>query len=154
MPNGNSIKKQTEEMLKARKKMDRVAEQFKADCSHVSNGEPAFIPSNEPRREGELAYVCKNCHKRIVISKISEEDITKACDIIDRAIDTIKITANPNSEDTEKLLERLSKVQFRVRNEIVPAYMASLKKNTIGRRNDNRSVDESNSAWGKPVINR
>jgi hypothetical protein len=115
-------------------------------------GEPAFIPSNEPKTNGELKYYCKLCQKSIIIANIPENELQDACSLIDRAIDIIKITASTiNNDEDEKMIEKMAKLQYRVRNDLVPTYKASLKKNN-NKKDKKNNNNHHESTWGRPQV--
>lgn len=145
-----NIKKQIENVNRQERSLRILREQFKSDCNHKRNGEFDGIPSND-RKQGELKYVCAKCQKIVDFSKLTDEELTTGCDYVDRACDLIKVSLDPQKEEDRKVLKRIAKVQFRVRNEIKPLYAAALKKNrTGGKRRGNRQ--DQDSAWGKPVM--
>ena len=152
-----NVKKQTDAIDKQEKQLGRLREEIKAGCSHTRNGELKLVPSNNGgSRDGELIYMCSKCRKVIKLSKLPEDTLQNACDVVDRACDVIKISLDLNREDDEKLLKRISKVQFRVRNEIAPFYAASLKKNKRGngnRRNNNGGGNNDSGIWARPQVN-
>lgn len=146
-----NIKKETELVDKQEKQLKAVREHLKAQCSHTKNGEPDIVPSSD-REPGQLKYICRRCRKELNLRKIDDEEIRKAVNIIDNVIDTIKITLNLDREDEKKILKRLSKTQYRLRNEIIALYGASLKRNRSG--SGKRSSVGNDSVWGKPQIDR
>jgi hypothetical protein len=152
MSNHNKdIRKKIDAVIKNERSMGKIKEEAKAQCTHTLNGEPAFIPSNEPRTDGKLKYICKLCQKPITITNISEDELQKACDIIDRAVDIIKITAGSiNNDEDSKMIEKMSKLQYRVRNDLIPTYRASTKRNNKKDRKHNNNQHEA--AWGRPQV--
>ena len=54
-------------------------------------------------------------------------------------------------DERGEIQKRISKVQYRVRNEIVKLYGASLKRNNKGGRN--KKKNDENSSWGNPTVN-
>jgi len=145
----NVIRKKTSAVADSEKKLGKIKEELRAQCTHTKNGEPSLVPSNDPRVQGELKYVCKQCMKPVIISSISEDELENACNIVDRAVDIIKITAgNINSENDAEIINKLAKLQFRIRNDLMPIYRASLKK---GNRNNKPNRERNESSWGRPT---
>ena len=148
--NNKDIQKKVDAVLKNERSLAKVKEEAKAQCTHTFHGEPAFVPSNAPKVNGQLEYFCKLCHKSIIITNIQEDELQKACNLIDRAVDIIKITASAvNSDDDKKIIEKMAKLQYRVRNDLVPTYRASIKRNT---KKDKRNNNNYESAWGRPQV--
>jgi len=150
---GMNIRKQTDTIDKQEKQLGRLREEIKAKCTHTRNGELQLVPSNN-RQPGELKYFCKVCRKEITLSKLPEETLTNAIDALDRACDVIKISLDANREDDAKILKRISKTQFRLRNELLPLYGASLKKSNRGakRNNNNNNSNNGNGMWERPQV--
>lgn len=154
MPEELNVRKQTDAIDKQEKALARMKEEIKANCEHTKNGDLQLVPGNK-QSDGELVYICKKCRKVIRLTKISEEELTRACDIIDSACDIIKISLDLNREDDQKVSKRIAKTQFRVRNEIAALYGASLKKGkrSGGGHNNNNNNNEYSSAWDRPKVN-
>lgn len=150
----NAIRKRTDAVIKNERNLFKVKEDLKAQCTHTIHGEPSFIPSNEPKVEGLHKYICKQCQKVITITSIDEEELQKACDLIDRAIDIIKITASSssaNNEDDAEVMHKLAKMQYRIRNDLMPTYKAALKKSNNRANKHNNNNNNSESSWGRPT---
>ena len=147
---GNNIKKQVDAIEKQQGSMKVLLEQAKSKCTHTKNGDLDIVPSNN-RQTGELKYICRKCRKEIDLKKIAKEDLENACNIIDRAIDVIKLQLDPSKESDEEILKKMAKTQFRVRNDIVKTYGAALQKNNRG--NGNRDRNNGDSTWNKPTVN-
>lgn len=144
-----NIKKQIENVNRQERSLRILREQFLCDCDHKRNGEFDAVPVKD-RKQGELKYICGKCKKIVDLSKLTDEELTSHCDGVDRACDLIKLSLDPQKEEDRKVLKRVSKVQFRVRNEIKPLYAAALKKNRTGGRRRNKN--DQDSSWGKPVM--
>lgn len=148
MKNGN-IKKSVEAIDKQERNLKTLREQAKSQCNHTKNGDLDIVPANN-RQQGELKYICRKCQKTLDFSKIPEDELRGACDCVDRAIDVIKLQLDPSKEADAEILKRVSKVQYRVRNDIIKLYAASLKKNR--GNNKNSSNYNNDSSWNKPNI--
>jgi len=129
-------------------------EKNQCDCVHTRKGELEIRPS-EKKKAGELLYVCRLCKKDLCLNKIEEVDLDQAITIIDRAIDTIKMHLDLDKAKDAAIAERMAECQFRVRNQVKKAYMATLKnggrKGTKG--NGRHGSEERDSSWGKAVVN-
>ena len=150
----NAIRKKIEALNKSERSISKVKEEAKSQCTHTLHGDPALVPSNEPRSEGQLKYTCKLCQKPLTISSISDEELQNACNIIDRAIDIIKISAaSINNEEESDLIKKLAKTQYRVRNDLVPTYKAAIKKNgRHSKRNNNNHNNNYEAGWARPQV--
>ena len=101
------------------KAMDRVRLENQCFCIHKdANGSFALIPpqgKNGPRNPhtGAPYYTCRLCHKKIDISRISEEEILKAIDTIDRQMDISKMQIDIENEKDRKMKRTLGKIQFK-----------------------------------------
>jgi hypothetical protein len=149
-----NIKKQTDSVDKQEKQLKIIREQLKAKCDHSKNGEPDIVPSNDRESTRRLAYVCRRCKKYIDLTKIPEDELSKACTTIDNACDVIKITLNKENEADAKVLKKVAKVQFRVRNEIAQLYGAALKRNRNGKKRNNDNHNDADRTWAKPQVDR
>jgi hypothetical protein len=145
-----NIKKQSEELDKQEKHFGKYKEELKAKCTHTRNGELTLVPKKDGNKDGELVYVCKQCRKVLRFSRIDENDLQKSIDLIDQAIDIIKASANTNNENDDEMVKRMAKVQYRLRNDIMPYYKAATSRNNRG--NKNRDNNNDGGAWGKANI--
>ena len=145
-----NTKKQIDAINKQENSLKALREQAKARCPHTKRGDLDIVPAHN-RKPGDLTYVCRCCQKDLDLKKISEQDLRDACDTIDRAIDVIKISLNLESDDDRQKLKRLSKVQFRVRNELVRSYGEALKGKNKGRRGNRGKGGNGGSAWQRPM---
>lgn len=125
-------------------------EKNQCDCVHTRKGELEIRPS-EKKRDSLLMYVCRLCEKDLCLNKIEEHDLDQAITIIDRAIDTIKMHLDMEKAKDAAIAERLAECQFRVRNQVKKAYMATLSNARKGK-GGNRGEDRD-STWAKPVVN-
>lgn len=153
MAENRNIKKQLEVVDKQERSLKILREEAKCVCchKHLQSGDLDIVPAQN-RAPGELKYLCKKCRKDLDLKKIPETELTDACNTIDRAIDVIKLSLDPQKEDDAKILKRVSKVQFRVRNEIPKMYAASLQKNKTGGRRGNGNRSSDDSSWAKPIV--
>lgn len=153
MATGLNIKKQAAAIRNQQDKLAKMADALKSKCTHTVRGDLDIVP-DQSFKSGSLHFICRQCQKRLDLNKIQEDELKKACDVIDRAIDTIKITIDPNREDDFKILRKMARVQHRVRTIVVPYYNAALKKNSnAGRRggNNRRKGNGGNSGiWDSP----
>ena len=148
-----NIKKQLEVVDKQERSLKVIREEMMCDCDHKhrQSGDIDIVPAQN-RSPGELKYKCRRCRKDLDLKKISEQDLRDACVTIDKAIDVIKLSLDPQREDDAKILKRVSKVQYRVRNDISKLYAASLQKNKTGGRRGNKNRNSDDSAWAKPIV--
>lgn len=153
MPDIKNIKKETEAVDKQEKQLALLREHLKARCSHTKNGEPDIVPSAN-KEPGQLNYICRRCRKELSLKKLTDEEIKNAVGVIDRAIDTIKLTLNLEREDEQKILKKVAKTQYRLRNEVLALYGASLKRNRNGGGKQRPQNNNNTSGWGKPQIDR
>lgn len=145
-----NIKKQAEDVDKQEKKFSKVKEQLKAKCTHTKNGELTLVPRREGGKDGELVYICKQCKKVLKFSRIDDSEAQAALDMVDCMIDIIKANANTNNENDMDMVDKMAKVQYHVRNSVLPFYKASLSRNNNrGNRNNNNNRDRD-YAWSKP----
>lgn len=169
----SSIRKVSKDLTKREKDLKIVRETNKCECLHHIKNNPTLarktIPArkliDDPDHPGQKievvdgtkkAYVCDQCTKDINLKQHSLDEIANALKVVDDVIDAIKLAANPDSED-ERVVKQLAKTQYRVRNDIMPLYKASLKKNMgDGNRNRNRGNRNDSGAAGfrKPVVGR
>lgn len=128
-------------------------EKNQCDCVHTRKGELEIRPS-EKKRDGQLLYVCRLCEKDLCLNKISEPELDNAIQIIDRAIDTIKMNLNLEKQRDVAIAERMAECQYRVRNNVKKAYLATLKNTRNGERgNGKHNSEDRDSSWGKAVVN-
>ena len=74
----------------------------------------------------------------------------QAITIVDRAIDTIKMHLDLDKAKDAALAEVFSECQFRIRNQLKKAYLASLSDR---KGKGNGRNEDKDSAWAKPVVN-
>ena len=156
---GRDIKKRRKLIDDQELQLRRGKEKNKCDCPHTKHGELDVIPT---KNGGPLQYVCHACTKEINFAKIPERSETRdgkivigladACETVDNAIDTIKITLDLNNEKDKKMLDELSGIQYRVRNQITKLYGKALSKNGSNRKKNNNNYQDS--SWNKPQMNR
>ena len=146
------IKKQMDAINKQERDLRNVREVMMCDCCHTRSGDLNIVPKQN-RQNGELLYLCKECTKDLNLKKIEENEARSAIDIVDRMCDVIKISLDTSREDEAKMAKKLSKVQYRVRNDLLKLYSASLKKNRNGGRNNRRDGGNDGGVWNKPTIN-
>lgn len=148
-----NIKKQVQAIQKQQKKLAEMADALKSKCTHTVRGDLDIVP-DKSYKQGSLHFICRQCQKKLDLSRIQDDKLQEACDIIDRAIDTIKITIDPNREDDYKILKRMARTQHRVRTTVIPYYNAALKKNSsAGRRGNGRGGRRGNGnsgIWDSP----
>jgi len=135
--------------------LHKLNEKNMCDCTHTKpkTGDLDIIPARD-RQHGELKYVCNECEKDLYLDPIPEDDLRFACDVIDRACDTIKISLDLSKESEQKMRDNVSETQYRVRNEIIKMYGAALKSNNKSRGNGSRGRSGGNSSWAKPEVHR
>ena len=125
-------------------------EKNQCDFVHTRKGELEIRPS-EKKRDGLLLYVCRLCEKDLCLNEIEESDLEQAIAIIDRAIDTIKMHLDLDKAKDAAIAERMAECQFRIRNQVKKAYMATLSNARKGKGNGRN--EDKDSAWAKPVVN-
>lgn len=140
----SNIKKEVEDVSKQERVLDKIKETLKCQCTHKKKDDYTLV-----RKSGDdNKWICKQCQKVISIKKIEENELQKAIDVIDNVIDVIKLSADSSREDDEKIIDKMGKLQYRLRNEVLPFYKASIQKNTGGQRRDRSS--QTSSSWNKP----
>lgn len=146
-----NTKKTIDAITKQEHSLKALREQTKARCPHTKRGDLDIVPAHN-RKPGDLTYLCRCCQKDLDLKKIPEDELRAACDTVDRAIDVIKISLNLESDEDRQILKRMSKVQFRVRNELVRAYGKALEGKNKGRRgNRGKGGNNGGSAWQRPM---
>lgn len=148
--NNMSARKKSEHLLQNRMMTDRAIEENKCTCTHTVKGDMKLKPSKKYNQgSGQLIYICTECQKEVRIRNISDEEIDKAIDTLDDMIDIIKLSADMTKEGDAKIVKKLAKVQFRLRNEIKDLYKAAKSKNGGGKKKKNKGGN-SDSEWEKP----
>lgn len=145
----SNIKKEVDQVTKQERELGLLRENLKCTCVHTKKGDLTLVRVPEDASK----YRCKQCQKVIKISRLDDKEIQDAIDVLDRMVDTIKLSSDVNREDDAKMVKKLAKFQFRLRNEIMPFYNASIKKNNQGRgkRNNNNRNDNYDGGWNKPT---
>ena len=152
MAENRNIKKQVEMIDKQEKSLSKIRETMKSKCTHTDKNGDLDIVQAKNRQKGEFKYICRRCRKELDLSKIPEDVLTSALDIVDRACDVIKLSLDTDREDDQDILKNVSKTQYRCRNDIKKLYAASLQKNQKGGKRKDRRNNE-NSSWGNPKLN-
>lgn len=125
----NSIKKDMEMIDKQEKSLRKYREKRQCDCMHKRDGGPSLGKSKDPG-DGNLVYQCWCCRKKVDLERIDQQKLEDACKLIDKAIDIIKLSCSTTDAADKELVEKLGKVQYRVRNLIPDAYKTALKANS------------------------
>ena len=117
-----------------RKAMDRAELEIQCSCIHKdANGAFALIPQQGKNVErskytGAPYYICRLCGKKIDISRISDEDIERAIDVIDRQMDISKMALNLDIEKVGKMKKTLGKLQYKVLTTVKDVHAVSRSK--------------------------
>lgn len=147
---GTSARKKTEHLLQNRMMTDRALEENKCTCTHTVKGDMKLKPGKSYNQgNGQLNYICSECQKEVRIRNISDDEIDRSIDVIDNMIDIIKLSADMTKEGDAKIVKKLAKVQFRLRNEIKDLYKAAKSKNGKGKKKNKGG--NSDADWGKPT---
>ncbi len=148
-----TIKRQVDAIDKQMTKLAKMKKQLQAKCTHTVRGDLDIAPDRN-YKEGSLHFICRQCQKTLDLTRLQDEELEKACNTVDRAIDTIKIALDPNREDDYETLKKMARTQHRVRTMVKPYYDATLKRNArAGRRGNNRRNGRrggNSSIWDSP----
>lgn len=149
-----NIKKQMELTEKKEREFSKFKEDVQCRCTHTKHGELTVKrlnnQGNSDSDDPKLEFICTQCRKKLSFARISEAALAEACKIIDQTIDIIKVTAETSREEDQKMVSKLAKIQYRVRNDLIPFYNASLKKNNRGR-NNKKNNNNTGSGWNRPT---
>lgn len=153
MSNQRSPRKRKGALREQERNLSKLDERNMCDCTHTKpkTGDLSITPS---RNQGKLHYICNECDKDLNLNPISDDDLRHACNVIDNAIDAIKITLDLTKEAEEKMHRHVSEVQFRIRNEIFEMYKSAQKANNRNRGQGNGRRDNASSSWAKAEIRR
>ena len=116
-------------------------EQGKCYCTHSKKGHGNVFPNNKG------AFTCNKCKKdNIRLSKdvLNEQKIEEACQTFDNLFDVLKMNLNVEQEGDAKLLKRIAKMQYFVRNEALDVVKGIKRKS--GKQ---QKKNDSESSWGK-----
>ena len=150
MAYANSSSKKRKLLETQRGEISKLTEKNMCDCDHTKkNGDPDLFQSNN-RKPGEIKYICRACDKEINLKRIPDDTLKEACKTIENACDLIKLSLNLEREADQKIQEKVSVLQYRVRNNLEKWYGAALSRNKGGNRN-NRNQN-SNSSISKPRV--
>jgi hypothetical protein len=144
---------------KRRKMLDSIHNEWKknveknmCDCLHTHKGDLNIVPSPK-KKNGLLIYTCRACTKELHLNVIDEADQDQALNIVDRMCDIIKMSLDQEKPKDQKIAEKISETQFRVRNQLKSYYAAALQKNGSGGRNKkNNNRRDQDSTWEKATI--
>lgn len=167
---GKDIKKRRKLIDDQELQLRKGKEKNKCECLHTRHGELNVVPSKN-KRPDHLEYICNDCRKEIVFNKIPERTVVTdehgnvlnnvkvtiglvdACNAIDAAVDTIKITLDTQNDKDKKIGEELALYQYRTRNQISQLYGKALQKQG-GNRGNKKQNNYNESSWNKPQMNR
>ena len=135
----NKIRKDMEAIDKQEKSLRKFREKKQCDCMHKDADGPSLIKSKEQGAK-PLDYKCINCRKMVDLERIPQEKLKDACDTVDKAIDIIKLSCSPKDAADKELVEKLGKVQYRIRNLIPEAYKTALKANSKRGKKHDKSI--------------
>lgn len=148
-------------------------EKLRCDCLHTRKGELDIKPSTRRRGEGQLCYVCRQCEKELSLNMVPQKTTVKmnpqnpndykvivgyedAVAQLDSMCDIIKMSLNVEREKDAKIATRISEAQYRIRNNIIPLYQASLNKTKQNGQGGNnpRSKNVRDQSWGKAEVSQ
>lgn len=151
--------------------LNKNYEKNQCDCLHTRKGELNIVPSQRRKSEGQLCYVCKLCAKELTLNQVPQKTTVKtnpqnpedykvivgyedAVSQLDSMCDVIKMSLNMEKPKDARIAERISETQYRIRNNIVRLYQASLNKNKTGNQGNGngRQRSSKDSAWGQPQV--
>lgn len=119
----------------------KSTEQARCWCTHAKKGHGNVFPNNKG------AFTCNKCKKdNIRLSKdvLNEQKIDEACQTFDNLFDILKMSLNVEQEADAKLLKKIAKMQYFVRNEARDVVKGIKRKNGKQKKNN-----DSDSSWGK-----
>ncbi len=133
------------ELIANRKAIDKVQRKLYCDCNHKDiNGQYALIPPQGPdapkSRSGMPLYRCKMCKKLLDLSTVSEDELNKALEVLDRIADLAKMKLEFNSEEELKLFKTITKRQYQV-GTLYPDLYTAIRKS--GKKNKNRNNERT-----------
>lgn len=146
-----NVKKKKSIIREQRQQLEKLDEQTICSCPHTERGDLNVTPARN-RSQGQLLYICKGCEKEVDFTKIPEDELRKACNTIDRACDTIKISLDMQNPHDQELLKEIAKTQYRVRNQIATLYGKSLSKQGTNRRRNREN--RGGGMWMQPAADR
>jgi hypothetical protein len=139
-----NIKKSIDQIDKSMKDLAKTKDLQQAMCPHTHRGDLVITRTQTPG-----VHRCTECQKLVKIKNKSQDELNGAIDVLDSAIDIVKMMLNVENDEDKDLLKKLGKFQYRLNHEIVPIYNASINKgNKNKKKNKNR---DDNGGWNKPV---
>lgn len=152
---GKGIERMYAYLQETKQNVARGETRLHCSCLHQRGRAPSLKRTGRTDKNGDPIFICKRCGKELNLEKLNTDQLRDAVSIVDRAIDIIKILANPDNEKDDKVLKRLVKTQFRLL-EIPRHYDAAIKKSSgeNGQKNKNRNAGGSSTTIGKSSVGR
>ena len=139
--NGNSIRKEMQEIETNKNRLNRAKLMRQCDCLHRFSGEGRVAIT--PVQGTEATFRCKICGKEFNISRVDPEALKSAFDRVDNEIDLIKMrTQNDKDSEVVQAFIQYQKDTVRARDRILRIVQES--QNNQNRRDDRRDRDQGN----------
>ena len=138
------IDKKNQLFKKQRSQLDMGQEKIKCLCDHQKKGQPTLV-----KRNGNL-YTCKQCDKdniNLSSNVTDQKKIAEAIEVIDNALDIIKMNLRTDVEEDRKILGKISKTQFFLRYWLLKLMESLTKRN---KKRDKKTREDS--GWGKSRV--
>ena len=137
-------------LLKANEKsIEKARLQMQCACVHRDGNGAISLNSpqgggdgNKSRITGAPLYTCRECHKKLDLSQIKQEDFDLALDVLDRICDISKIRLDCKTDRDRDLLNDIATFQYQLNDLMRNLYNSAVKG---GNKKKNKSRGEDNS---------
>lgn len=145
--NAGSARKDVEKLYgflqSYRQKNDTAEIKLQCLCPHQRGKSPSLKKTGKTDRDGNMIWACKRCGKPVNLIRIEQNELQAAVDLIDSAIDVIKMTRNLDIEKEAKMVDSISKLQFKLVR--IPKHYEIATRPNKGKRTT--KPQSSNAIW-------
>ena len=116
--NAGSARKDVEKLYgflqSYRQKNDTAELKLQCLCPHQRGRAPSLKKTGRVDSEGNVIWACKRCGKPVNLIRIEDQELRNAVDLVSNAIDIIKMTRNLENDKEAKMIDSISKLQFKL----------------------------------------
>ena len=134
------IRKETENLAGLEKDMRGKRHNLQCKCTHKQGNEFSIFKTNEKDRKNQDLWKCRDCGKRMSITRIDKDELEAACAIIDQACDAIKLNARPDDEKVITTAQKMQATLPRV-SQYYSAVLDSIQKRRDKKNNHDRGYN-------------
>lgn len=140
-----TLHKKEQILEKLVKSLEKKRELIQCDCLHTTDD--GFNVRMIKKENGEIAFECRNCKKRINASRVPENRIDQSINAIDMMCDMIKMNLDVQTKKDADIADWISLVQYHTRCHMKQLYAATQRP-----RKEKKIIDTD--IYGKTYIRK